>query len=417
MRPYPDVLRVWARIAFATAIVTLSATGAVRGATPKDSKYGKVRVGPVYLTPRLTVTAGVDNNVYNTPVGIGDRAVAVTPVLDAVVPLTRFARIKVSGGISPHYFDKEASQRYTDVFGTVGAEADAGPLTVRGGRGGGRYRQRFSLEIDDRLLRHESSHYFGATVRLVRRFSADVVQTDVTSTYDQTAALAGQSVSGALDRKTVTRTLTFTIPLTRKTSLLPFVDFIEDQFLRPEIGLPRTVDSQRFGAAFQFSELAFFEGRIGGGIRRFAPGQGVAPYSGPFLLGDLNVPFAFGTRLALSARRDVNYAVTPAATPEAQRNTAVMATYRVDWQFELPWRFHGRLFGGYSESKYLAPVLVDGSAHSRVDHAWTEGGALLRHLGRHLSLGGMVQAGKRISPLDGHSYDGILYGLTGEVRF
>lgn len=417
MRALSVTAWVGGRIFVAMAIVTLGAAGAATGATSKDPKYGKIRVGPVYLTPRLTVTAGVDNNVYNTPAGVADQSVAVIPGLDAVIPVTRHARIRASGGIAPHYFDKEASQRFTDVFGTAGAEADAGPLTVRAGRGAGHYRERFSLEIDDRLLRHESSDYFGATVHVLRRFSADVAQTDLTSTYDQTATLAGQSVSGSLDRKTITRTVTLTIPLTRKTSLLPFADFIEDRFLLPELGVPRTVDSQRFGASFQFSELAFLQGRIGAGIRRFAAGQGVAPYTGPFLLGDLDLPFLFGTRLALVLRRDVNFTVTPAATPEAQRNTAVTATYRADWRFELPWRLQGRVFGGYSESRYLSPVLIDGTVRPRLDHFWTEGATLLRHLGRHVSLGGIVQAGKRVSPLDGHSYDGALYGLTGDVHF
>jgi hypothetical protein len=32
----------------------------------EPSPYGKIRLGPVFMTPRLTLTAGVDDNVYNS---------------------------------------------------------------------------------------------------------------------------------------------------------------------------------------------------------------------------------------------------------------------------------------------------------------------------------------------------------------
>jgi hypothetical protein len=400
----------------AIAAVSLSVVAPLRAEEPKD-KYGKLHVGPLYLTPRLTVTAGVDNNVYNTPVGVQDRAVAVTPGLDAVVPVTRHARLRGSGGVAPHYFDQEESQRFTDVFGTAGAEVEVGPVTVRGGIGGGRFRQRFSLEIDERLLRHESSHYYGATLRLGRRISVDAGQTDLTSTFDEAATLDGQSVSGSLDRKTVTRTATVNVPLTRKTTILPFADFVEDRFLVPQPGLPGAVTSQRYGLAFQFSPLAFLDGRVAGGVRHFGAGQGVAPYTGPFVQANVSMPFIIGTRLALSALRDVSYMVTPVAADAPARNSATTGNYRAEWQFELPWHLQGRIFGGYSEAHYLLPVLVDGRAQERTDHSWIEGGALLRRFGSHVSVGGIVQTGTRVSPVDGHSYDGALYGLTGEVHF
>src|SRR3954453_5906114 len=80
--------------------------------TKSRPNYGKVRVGPVYLTPTLVVLAGVDNNVYNEPTGVSDESVTVTPGVRAVVPVTRHARLKAGGGITPYYFHKEASERH-----------------------------------------------------------------------------------------------------------------------------------------------------------------------------------------------------------------------------------------------------------------------------------------------------------------
>src|SRR5205814_10490458 len=93
----------------------------------------------------------------------------------------------------------------------------------------------------------------------------------------------------------------------RKTSLLPFADFVEDRFVHSPPGLSPTVNSQRFGAALNFGELAFFTGTVAAGVRHFGAGQGVAPYDGPFVAVTLNAPFFIGTHLLLSANRDVTY--------------------------------------------------------------------------------------------------------------
>jgi hypothetical protein len=45
----------------------------------------------------------------------------------------------------------------------VRGEVDVGPFTAYGGVGGGHYHQRFTLEIDDRLLRHEDEGPLGGS--------------------------------------------------------------------------------------------------------------------------------------------------------------------------------------------------------------------------------------------------------------
>jgi hypothetical protein len=379
-------------------------------------KYGSVRLGPVYLSANAPFAVGVDGNVYNTPEGTSDEAASITPTLKAVLPLGRRARIRSSGGVVPQYFHRESTQRYTDLFGDVRGEIDAGPITAYGGIGGGRYRQRFTLEIDDRLKRHERRDIFGAILHVGDRVTLSGSQSRLTSTFDPEATLEGRLVSASLDRRTTTRRGELSMPLTRKTSLRPFVDFLEDRFLQPSPGLKQTVASQRYGAALAFSELAFLNGNVAVGVRRFGAGQGVAPYNGLFLSASLASPFLIGTRLVLSTNRDVNYSAL-ASSSSSLRDTYVASTYRADILFELPLKLHGRLSGGYLESRYLLPEGSDPAATPRRDHGWLEGAALLRHLGRHLSLGGQVQHESRVSPLDGHSYDGLSYGLAGEVRF
>jgi len=373
-------------------------------------------LGPIYFSLRVPFAAGVDSNVYNTPDGTSDQSATVTPSLQAVLPVTRHARIIGTGGIVPQYFHREATERYTDRFGDVRVEVDVGPLTAYAGIGGGHYRQRFSLEIDDRLLRHEKKYLMGATLHVGKRVMVSASQARVTATFDPEATVNGQPVSTSLDRRTVTRHADLSVPLTRKTSLVPFVDFVEDRFLRPISGLKPTVGSQRYGAALSFSELAFLNGTVSAGVRHFGAGQGVTPYGGPFLAVTVSSPFFVGTRLLLAASRDVAYsALTP--LEGTLRSTYVNSIYRGDVAFELPLRLHGRVFGAFREANYLVPPDAVPTTAPRRDHGWLEGGELLRHFGRHLSLGGRVQHESRTSPVDGRSYDAMLYGLAGELSF
>jgi hypothetical protein len=380
------------------------------------SKYGSVRLGPVYLSLRAPFTVGVDSNVYNTPEGTSDRSATIGPTLQAVLPVTRRARIKASGSIIPQYFHREASQRYTDLSGDVRGEVDVGPATLFGGIGGGRYRQRFTLEIDDRVQRHETRDALGATLHIGQRVALSGSQTRLEAIYDPEAVLDGQPISTSLDRRTTTRRAELSLPLTRKTSLVPFAEFIEDRFLSAPDTLKPSVRSERYGASLAFGELAFLNGTLSAGVRHFGQGEGVAQYDGLFLYINLSSPFVVGTRLFLSANRDVRYSALTAAA-EGVRNTYVDSNYRADVVFELPLHLHGRVFGGYFETQYLLPLETDPVSASRREHGWLEGGALLRHFGRHLSIGVRAQHESRNSPVDGRSYGGVAYGLAGEVRF
>src|SRR5262249_28672789 len=216
--------------------------------------------------------------------------------------------------------------------------------------------------------------------------TANASQISTTFTFDPAASLDGQSVSVALDRETVTRHFEMTFPLTRKTSLVPFVDLLEDRFLHPQPGLLPEANSQRYVAALDFSDLAFFNGRLAAGIRRFGVNEGVVPYTGPYLAANLGMPFVANSRLQLSASRDVAYSASQATVVGSIRNTYINSIYRADVSFNLPLKIIARPFAGYAEAKYLIPA-DEAASTQRIDHAWSVGGALLRRLGGHVNLG------------------------------
>jgi len=393
-------------------VATLSMASASAQEKPKKG----FRLGPFQVSGVAPFTAGYDGNVYNTPVAVGDQAFTIVPTLQVLLPLGRRARIRSTGGIAPYYFATEKSERHTDLFGSTRAEVDVGPFTPFGGLQGARYNQRFSLEIDDRIRRNESGYSFGTAIRLRRQLTLSASQSNLTSTYDPEATFAGQPVSDSLDRKTQTRTLQLTVPLTRKTSLAPWVDLIEDRFLAAP-GLVPLVKSSRYGAAFEFSELAFFNGRAAAGIRHFDGNGSVPAYDGPFLAVSLGMPFVLGSRLQLAATRDISYSAVPAAAGPEVRQTYVAGTYGATISFELPWKLQGRALGGYDESRYLPLAGSDQSLTTPSEHGYTVAAILLRHLGRHLSLGGIMRFLNRASPIANRRYSDRIYGVTGEMTF
>ena len=396
-------------------LVTLTISIPISNAQERGKKSG-LKLGPFQVSVVAPFTAGVDSNVYNTPDEVGDEAFTIRPTLQVLLPLGRRARITSTGGIAPYYFHTEKSQRHTDLFGRVRAEIDAGPVTPFVGVEGARYRQRFSLEIDDRIRRESSGYLFGATLRIRRQLTLTASQDMVTWTYDPEASFAGQPVSTALDRDTRTRTVQLRVPLTRKTFLVPWIDLIEDHFLNAAPGTIDLVKSSRYGAAFEFSELAFFKGRAAAGVRHYSGGQGVPPYDGPFFAVNLEMPFVWGSRLQLAAARDVNYSATPSPLGPAVRQTHIAGTYGASVNFELPWKLQGRVLGGFDNTKYIPPADSDALAPPG-EHGDTLGVALLRHLGRHLSLGGIVRFVNRTSPDATRSYSDRVYGMTGDIRF
>jgi hypothetical protein len=400
-------------VLFVSVVAGLPATAQDKAAA--KSQYGSVRLGPFYLSGVAPVSAGVDSNVYNTEVGTSDSAAAITPTLQVVLPFGRRARIRSSAGISPQYFHREATERHTDLFLDARGEVDVGPVSAFGGVGRSRYRQRFTLEIDERLERREESDIFGAAAHFGRRVTLYGSQSRRTATFDPEATLDDLPVSASLDRQTVTRRAELAVPVTRKTTLQTFADFVEDRFLHPSPGLEPFVPSRRYGVGVTFSDLAIFNGTFAIGVRHFGETAGTAPYDGLYLSGTITTPFIAKSHLLLSALRDVTYSAIAAADPSV-RNTYVASNYRAEVWFDLPLSLRARIFGGYLASDYLVPA---GTADSerRQDHGWVEGVALLRQLGRHLSLGGRVQHESRHSPVEGHSYGGYAYGLAGELRF
>jgi hypothetical protein len=408
-----------ARAAAPLALAALvPAAAAVAEEAPKPD--GRFKLGPVYLTPRIFLrNAGVDTNVFNAESGeVADTSVTLSPMLDAVVPVGSRLRLSGDGRLGFNYFRREKSERSTDMVGSGLAELYVGPLVLFGGAEAGRFRQRFSIEIDERLERREAGANAGVRLSLGRKLVTTVTAARKESTYESGVLVQGDDVKAALDRRTETGTVQLDYAITPRTSLQASARAQEDRFLaetRPELD---SASSFLYQGGFSFSPSAFINGKVLAGVREYRreSDQAVPPFRGLNLSIDASMPFLLRSRLNVLAGRDVFYAVTRARTRDgSQRNTYVSLRYGGNLTFELPWSLIGRVSGEIEKADYLLPYELDGAGVDRVDRLRTAGLTLLRAFGRSLRVGGTVEWSRRTSNFPGLGYKRMSYGLTAEL--
>ena len=408
------------------------AQAADRADKPRPGRY---KLGPLYLTPRLELkNAGVDTNVFNRQSGaIPDTQIVLSPGVQAALPIGRRLRFSGQGYLDLNYFRRQGSERSTDRAGDGRAEFDLGPLTFFGAGGGGQYKQRFSLDIDERLLRQERWAQVGTRAKLGRRLSLTGTGTSRVYRFG-TSLIRGTEAREALDRNTLSASLEGRLALTNLTTLLVSAEGIEDRFLsaglssKPDVASggafgaaaspSRRVQSFRYLGGFEFGQRAFMSGKVLAGYREFpgTEGQAAPAYRGPALSIGATLPVLRLGRLAVSAERDVNFAVTTRSGREERlRNTFVSSRYAGHFSFQLPLDLTGRASAGYEQLRYVFPDLLASGYVRRVDNLYTVGGSLLRRLGDSVRLGGAVAWVRRVSTVEGGSYEGLRYGLQAEV--
>lgn len=390
----------------------LEAQSAGAGAVQRK---GRFHVGPLWLTPKIVLrNAGIDDNVFNEAgAGVSDRQVVLTPSLDALLPVGQRLRLSGNGGLGLNYFQSEDSERSTDLDGSGRAELDAGPFTLFGLAGGGRHKQRFSVEIDQRLERTSSSYGGGLLFRPSRRLTLSGQAVRQTSRYQDGIQVSGDSVKSALDRETTTTTGAFSYALTPRTSLVFSADVVDDRFTA-QAGGPDSVRSYRYLGGLAFNTGALLSGGVRAGVRDFPerPDQAAPAYSGLSLSIDTSLPVGERARLALLAVRDVNYAVARApAAGGPRRNSFVSFRYGGTLDVELPLSLLARGSLSFERADYVLPYE---NGLDRLDRVRTHGVALLRAFGPALRVGGNVEWARRRSNRPGFDYERRSYGVTAE---
>jgi hypothetical protein len=405
----------WPLVAAALVASALSVGAAER---EKKKRPGRFRVGPVYLTPKLQLkNAGVDTNVFNQRTGeIPDTSIVLSPTVLAAWPVGRRLRLTGESHVDLNYFRRQSNERSTDFGGEGRAEVDISRFTFFGAGGGSQSRQRFSTDLDQRILRHERWGSTGFTVTPTRRVSATVLGTGRVYEY-ASFVVRGVNVKESLDRNELTGTAQLRYALSSRTTLVGSADVIEDRFLSQPRAASRITRSYRYLGGFEFGEKALVRGKLLAGMREFPASPSAPAYRGPAVSTSLTLPLFQHGHGTVVAERDIYFALTPATTVSAERsrNTYVSTRFGGEAVVDLPFALLGRANFGLEEAKYLLPYPVGGAFGRRVDHLWTAGASLLRSFRAGVRIGGTVQWGRRVSSFPDFSYQGLRYGVQAEL--
>ena len=400
------------------AALVASALPAYAAEKEKKKRPGRFRVGPLYLTPKLQLkNAGVDTNVFNQRTDeIADTSVVLSPTTLIAWPIGRRLRLTGETHVDLNYFRRESSERSTDFGGEGRAEVDIARFTFFGAGGGGQSRQRFVIDLDQRVLRHERWASTGFTLNATRRLSATLFGTSRVDEY-ASFVVRGVNVKESLDRDELTGSAQVRYVLTRRTTLLGSGDVIEDRFLRQTRADSQLSRSYRYLGGFEFGEKALLRGKLLAGIREFPASPSAPSYRGPAVATSLSLPlfhYGLGT---VAVERDIYFALTPTTTlsSERLRNTYVSTRFSGDALLLLPLGLVGRATVGFEEAKYVLPYLVEGVFGRRVDHLWTASASLLRSLRAGIRIGGTIQWARRVSSFPDFSYQGLRYGVQAEL--
>ncbi len=379
-------------------------------AAQATQRQGRFQLGPLWLTPKVVLrNAGVDDNVFNEAgEGTSDRQAVLTPSLDAKLPIGNRLRLLGNGALGLNWFQREDTERSTDLTGTGRAEVDAGPFTVFGTLGGGRHKQRFSIEVDRRFERTSHAVGGGLFFRPSRRLTLGGQWGRQTLRFQDGVLVRGESVKGSLDRESTTVSGTLRYALTPRTNLEFAADVLDDRFTAQVAG-PDTARSYRYMGGFSFQAGALLRGSLKAGVRDVParPDQAAPAYRGLTLAVDTGMPLGERAQLALLVTRDLSYAV---ARAEGQRNSFVSLLYGGTLTLELPASLLARGALSFEQADYVLPY----ATLDRRDKVRLTGFALLRGFGKSFRAGGNVEWARRTSNLPGSGYTRRSFGLTAE---
>jgi hypothetical protein len=379
-----------------------------------QERPGLIRIGPIYLTPRLRIgPVGLDTNTLWIPSHqpIDFRAVG-GPGLEIVVPMGP-ARLQVDGGSTYTYYLKNETQRRWGGDGRARLSWNRGKLDASAEESFRRDYNRPSFEVDRRIV---FDTWLTAANFVIAPHSRTGLMLDLSRfVFDvpDHPDFAGTDLTRTLSRTEYKAVAMPRIRLTPKTSFLVGGDYELDEF---KLEGARDAESNRVFAGFQIESPTRLDGRAVGGVRLFrlkdrsSGGDLTAPYANV----DLWYRFGPKTRLELRFIRDITYS---AFAVEAETPTVTNQTVAGVFEKDLWRRFNLRLFGSYSRLTTAGPITIRRDSGETVrsvrDDSVREGGLDFGYRFRGgLRVGVAAIYTNRGSSFEDFGVKGLLFGGT-----
>ncbi len=274
-------------------------------------------------------------------------------------------------------------------------------------------RDRFDIEIDERLLRRERRANLAGKLLLTRKLSALARG----SVYRQELLEGTLATRQALNREEVSGVAELGYALTPRTSVAASSTLIEDRFFGVGVLGVRRARSSRHLLGMDFSEKAALKGWFRAGVRSVPTigGPDGRQFTTLAAAGRLLLPLQTA-RLELSGERDFFYSGEAPAGVEAARSGYVLQRVRLDVTRELPFDLIGVVAIERGRSRHLLPGIHDGVYVRRGDNQIALSASVLARVRQTLKTGATIGWTQRRSNAPLASYEGLRYGLTAEWR-
>lgn len=406
-RVVPFARRRAALVVLLTALAAAPATAQTPEGGPDPARV-RMRVGPLYLNPTLSLTnLGVDTNVFNEPDDRDpkrDFTLTVTPAADAWL---RFGRTWITSNVKEDvvWYRKYSGERSGNTSYTVGWQVPLNRVSLNAEALWLNTRERPGFEIDARSRRKEQGYRGGIEVRALSKtyFGARVERRTVD--FDRDATFLGNSLRNELNRTLTSEEGTMRLALTPLTSLTLSVGQEQNRF---EFSPSRDSESTTIDGGVQFDPFALIKGSATVGYRNFKPVDPAVPgYRGSTMSASLSyIAGAGSTELTIGLTRDVQYSYDINQPYYLQTG----GTFQIAQQIYGPVDAVARV--GAQRLDYRSRVDVPTALLDRTDHVRSYGGGLGYHMGRDLRIGFNVDQQTRTSGVAGRRYRALRLGTS-----
>jgi len=367
---------------------------------PAGSRF---RLGPIGITPAITVSAGVDSNVLVTDaLPQDDVMTVVNPRVDSAMR-TRWMILNVRTSV-----DSVAYQQFTEQGGVNWSNDTRVDIPLNRIRLSVTHsllntQQRATFEIDARARRDETTVGAGADIRMTGKTFLRLGATRSEMAFGDDAVNLGVNLADTLNRRIDKGTLALRYQLTGSTTVALSGDAIREEFDRSPI---RNSQSLRLTPGVEFGRYAIISGRAYAGYRRFTITSGLAPtFTGPVAAVELTSVIRDATRLGLQLSRDVSYSYD-VTTPYYLLSTGGLSLgRRLGERWEITGNAAKNILG-YRSSRLVAadPEPASPGVTIRRDYVYTYGGGLDYKISDSVRCGIRAEHIRRDSGVALHGY-------------
>jgi hypothetical protein len=392
------------RVAFACL---LAASVASAQTAQVDGSIGRVRLGPVLLTPKLALTnMGVDNNVFNQADAehpSADFTMTVTPHLDWQL---RAGRALLTGALNEDlvYYRRFADERSANLGLTGAFKVPLNRVTLAVDRSYRSVRDRPGFEIDARSQHTEDAYGSSFELRALSKTVVGITGRRSTVRFDHDATFQGSSLWRELDRTMTTAGVLVRYRLTPLTGVTLNVEREEDRFLVSQV---RDSNSVGVMVGVRFDPSALISGSATFGHRTFKMLTGEVPgYDGPIAKVDLTCVALGGTMLALALERNIQYSYDFEQPYYVQTGVSGSVMQRLFGPIDLTGR------AGVQQLAYRGQIGIAIPLADRTDSVHSLGGTVSYRVAKTMRIGFNVDHQSRTSIEAQREYGGLRYGIS-----